>query len=205
MKFLVAGGAGFIGSHLCERLLAGGHDVVCLDNLCTGSKRNVAHLKGGRFRFVKADVIGHLSEAYEPGRTYVEAFARWLTRLFKAHGLILIDASHPRLKEMGRDVFCREISENSPSTRQAVAASLRLSQAGYSPQIPLHEGILNLFYADPERRTLQWTDGALGIKGAETSLGKETLLARAKENPSLFSPNVLLRPIYQDALLPTVA
>jgi len=153
----------------------------------------------------KADVIGHLSEAYEPGRTYVEAFARWLTRLFKAHGLILIDASHPRLKEMGRDVFCREISEDSPSTRRAVAASLRLSQAGYSPQIPLHEGILNLFYADPERRTLQWTDGALGIKGAETSLGKETLLARAKENPSLFSPNVLLRPIYQDALLPTVA
>jgi bacillithiol biosynthesis cysteine-adding enzyme BshC len=153
----------------------------------------------------KAEVIGHLSEAYKPGRTYVEAFARWLTRLFKAHGLILIDASHPRLKEMGRDVFCREIGEDSPSTRLAVAASKRLRQAGYSPQIPLHEGILNIFYADRERRTIQWKDGAWSIKGAGPSLRKEELLARAKEKPFLFSPNVLLRPVYQDALLPTVA
>ena len=43
----------------------------------------------------KADIIGHLSEAYEPGRSYVEAFARWMTRLFKSHGLIFIDAAIP--------------------------------------------------------------------------------------------------------------
>ena len=90
-----------------------------------------------------------MSEAYEPGRTYVEAFARWMTRLFKAHGLIFIDAGDPRLKEMGRDVFYREISEDSPSTRLAVAASERLRQAGYGAQIPLHEGILNHFLYGP--------------------------------------------------------
>ena len=106
---------------------------------------------------------------------------------------------------MGRDVFCREIAEDSPSTRQAVAASERLRQAGYDAQIPLHEGILNIFYTERERRAIQWKDGVLSIKGAETAIRKEELLARAKENPSLFSPNVLLRPIYQDALLPTVA
>ena len=43
-KVLVTGGAGFLGSHLCDRLLAGGHDVLCADNFFTGSKRNVAHL-----------------------------------------------------------------------------------------------------------------------------------------------------------------
>lgn len=44
MRILVTGGAGFIGSHLCERLLADGHDVLCLDNFFTGAKRNIAHL-----------------------------------------------------------------------------------------------------------------------------------------------------------------
>ena len=44
MRILVTGGAGFIGSHLCERLLAEGHDVICLDNFFTGSKDNIIHL-----------------------------------------------------------------------------------------------------------------------------------------------------------------
>ena len=43
-RILVTGGGGFIGSHLCERLLANGHDVLCLDNFFTGVKQNIAHL-----------------------------------------------------------------------------------------------------------------------------------------------------------------
>lgn len=56
-RILVTGGAGFIGSHLCERLLARGHEVLCLDNFFTGSKRNVAHLLGNPyFELVRHDV-----------------------------------------------------------------------------------------------------------------------------------------------------
>jgi UDP-glucuronate decarboxylase len=43
-RILVTGGSGFLGSHLCERLVARGDDVVCVDNLFTGRKRNIAHL-----------------------------------------------------------------------------------------------------------------------------------------------------------------
>jgi bacillithiol biosynthesis cysteine-adding enzyme BshC len=153
----------------------------------------------------KADIMVHLSEAYEPGRSFVEAFARWMTRLFKSEGLILIDASHPRLKEMGRDVFYHEIADESPSTQRAMASSERLRQAGYNTQIPLHEGILNIFYTDRERCTIQWKDGVFNIKGMLPLIQKEELLSWVREKPILFSPNVLLRPIYQDALLPTVA
>ena len=58
MRVLVTGGAGFLGSHLCDRLLADGHEVLALDNLFTGSKRNIAHLLGRTdFEFVRHDVV----------------------------------------------------------------------------------------------------------------------------------------------------
>ncbi len=56
-RVLVTGGAGFLGSHLIDRLLAQGHDVVCVDNLFTGTKRNIEHLFGNpRFEFIRHDV-----------------------------------------------------------------------------------------------------------------------------------------------------
>jgi UDP-glucuronate decarboxylase len=58
MRILVTGGAGFLGSHLCDKLLAQGHEVICLDNLFTGSKANIAHLRDNRsFEFMRHDVI----------------------------------------------------------------------------------------------------------------------------------------------------
>ena len=57
-RILVTGGAGFLGSHLCERLVAMGHDVVCVDNFFTSQKTNVAHLLGcGNFELLRHDVI----------------------------------------------------------------------------------------------------------------------------------------------------
>jgi UDP-glucuronate decarboxylase len=56
-RILVTGGAGFIGSHLCERLLNEGHDIICLDNYFTGSKQNIAHLIGNPyFELVRHDI-----------------------------------------------------------------------------------------------------------------------------------------------------
>src|SRR6266508_585464 len=58
MRILVTGGAGFIGSHLCERLLADGHDVLCLDNFFTGRRVNIAKLLDDhRFELIRHDVI----------------------------------------------------------------------------------------------------------------------------------------------------
>ena len=56
-RILVTGGAGFLGSHLCDRLLEQGHEVLCLDNLFTGTKRNIDHLHSHpRFEFMRHDV-----------------------------------------------------------------------------------------------------------------------------------------------------
>lgn len=58
MRILITGGAGFLGSHLCDRLIENGHEVLCLDNFFTGSKANIAHLlPNPRFELVRHDVV----------------------------------------------------------------------------------------------------------------------------------------------------
>jgi dTDP-glucose 4,6-dehydratase len=56
MRIVVLGGAGFLGSHLCERILAEGHQVVAIDNLITGNIDNIAHIRDANFDFIKHDV-----------------------------------------------------------------------------------------------------------------------------------------------------
>ena len=61
MRILITGGAGFIGSHLCDYLLERGHEVIAMDNLSTGSTDNIAHLLGqDRFRFIKHNVTDYI-------------------------------------------------------------------------------------------------------------------------------------------------
>ena len=57
---VVTGGAGFLGSHLCEHLLAEGHRVICVDNLDTGSLTNIEHIRDDAFTFVNHDVTAHI-------------------------------------------------------------------------------------------------------------------------------------------------
>lgn len=56
MKALVTGGAGFLGSHLCDLLLSKGYEVICVDNLITGSAENISHIKNEKFTYIRHDV-----------------------------------------------------------------------------------------------------------------------------------------------------
>lgn len=61
MRTLITGGAGFLGSHLCDRLIKEGHEVICMDNLSTGSINNISHLAGNhQFTFIKHNVTEYI-------------------------------------------------------------------------------------------------------------------------------------------------
>lgn len=61
-RTVITGGAGFIGSHLCDHFLANGHEVICIDNLLTGDLENIEHLRGQpRFQFVNKDVTNYIA------------------------------------------------------------------------------------------------------------------------------------------------
>lgn len=68
MRVLVTGGAGFLGSHLCEQLVNEGHYVICLDNLETSTLKNIERLGAGNFRFVNADITKKIKKEYQIGK-----------------------------------------------------------------------------------------------------------------------------------------
>ncbi|MGH7739099.1 MAG: UDP-glucuronic acid decarboxylase family protein [bacterium] len=78
MHSIVTGGAGFVGSHLCDYLLAKGHRVTCVDNLITGQKENITHLKrDSRFHFMRRDVTRGLAHS---SKDAAKGFSRLLPR-----------------------------------------------------------------------------------------------------------------------------
>ena len=153
----------------------------------------------------KPEILSLLKEAYRPGRTFGEAFSIWVTHLFGDHGLILIDPSHPDLIAMAREPLLREIGEGSPSSRCAMSASQRLVEKSYTPQVRQEEGRLNLFLADHERHPIHAEGDGFAVKDPERRFTRDELLEMARETPRAFSPNVLMRPLVQDTILPTVA
>ncbi len=151
------------------------------------------------------EALTALTSCYTPGETLASAFARWMHRLFGRHGLILLDASSPRLKEMGVSLLTREIAEAPRTTTSIEEAGRRMQAAGYPPQLTLRPASVNLFLLDHDRRWIVWEGTGFRIKGESRLRSREELLELAETSPERFSPNVALRPLLQDSLLPTAA
>lgn len=153
----------------------------------------------------KQEVLDKLGEAYSSGTLFTDAFAKWLMTLLKPFGLIIIDASDKRIKQLGAPLFEKEISQHSPSSKAALQMSAKLTDANYHNQVQVQEGFLNLFYTENARSAIQIENGKFTVKGETQQFNEQEILQVLKTNPDYFSPNVMLRPLYQDALLPTVA
>jgi len=149
-------------------------------------------------------ILGALFLCYTPGQSFVSAFARWIMRLFRHWGLVLVDPSDPEIKALGLPVLEREVKEDSPSTQAVQHVSQRLRERGYSEQVHLQQGRLNAFYVNDSRESLVFSDDRLRIKSRNINLSKEEFLEQVRQEPQRWSPNVILRPILQDFLFPTI-
>lgn len=105
MRILITGGAGFIGSHLCDRFLSEGHSVIAMDNLITGSIRNIQHLAGrDDFRFIKhnvseyiyidgpIDVVMHFASPASPSKTAPTGYLQLPIQTLKVGALGTLNA-----------------------------------------------------------------------------------------------------------------
>lgn len=153
----------------------------------------------------KQEVFQTLLSCYRPGVSMSESFARWIMSLMQEFGLILVDPSDPALKALQQQVYYREVAEESPSTRAALAAAAALEKRGYPPQVNLRDGFLNLFYTDNERHALARSGDAIKSTDGAITFSVEEALQRIREQPERWGPNVVLRPLTQDMVFPTVA
>jgi bacillithiol synthase len=156
------------------------------------------------------DLARVVGDAYAPGRTYAEAFARMMTALTKSYGLVLLDPLHPGLKRLAAPLYA-EAARRAPELAAALEARSRELEAdGYHAQVHTSADAFPLFlHADDGRRTAltRGADGRYRMKGAEGDAGHtaDDLADWAAREPARFSPNVTLRAVVQDYLLPTIA
>ena len=148
------------------------------------------------------DLIADLRGAYATGRGLVDSFAVWLERLLGDLGLVVFDPSDPAAKPLVAELFEREITSAGTTTSLARAAGEKLSQAGFHAQVEPQPDTVALFLLDDTRRAIRQAGDRLRV--GDELVDRTELLDQLRESAACLGPNVLLRPIVQDRLFPTV-
>lgn len=147
-------------------------------------------------------LLDDLRQAYQPGVGMADAFARWLERILGTRGLVVFDSSDPAAKPLAAHVFAQEIDHAGETSRLATEAGEALRGRGYHAQVTPNDDSLALFHMNAGREPIKIAAG--GLQVGDNTTPAATLAERARQHPVEFSPNVLLRPIVQDTIFPTV-
>jgi bacillithiol biosynthesis cysteine-adding enzyme BshC len=148
-----------------------------------------------------------LADAYTPENTYAGAFGRLLHHLFARHGLIVIDASTRDFHALARPVLRAAIEQAAPLREALQERTRTLESSGHHAQVLVTDTSSLLFLLDEKtgaRHALKQTTKEMWAAGNERYHTKD-LLAILDSAPERISPSALLRPVMQDALLPTSA
>jgi bacillithiol biosynthesis cysteine-adding enzyme BshC len=157
-----------------------------------------------------AELQSLLRDTYAPGRTFSNAFAQMITRLTGERGLILLDPLDPYLKQMASPLYAQAAREAQEIAGAIVRRSSELEALGYHAQVTPSENSFPLFLHDENGARQALTKNSAGRYQTKTGAGSDgcsavELADMATREPERFSPNVTLRAVVQDYLLPTIA
>ncbi len=150
-----------------------------------------------------AETVSALRRCYQPGVGMADAFGQLLDFLLGPLGVIVFDGSDPAAKPLAATVFQRELASPGHTRRLATDAGELLLAQGYHAQVLTQPDGTALFSMNGGRVPIKHRDGQFFL--GDTPVSADTLQADAAAHPEHFSPNVLLRAVVQDTLLPTVA
>ena len=149
-------------------------------------------------------IVEKISSFYHEGNDFKTAFAQFMNWIFGEYGVVFVDPSENEIKKLLTPVFEKELT-TSPRLCEAVINTSAELEKNYDLQVK--PKVINLFFLHNGNRLLiePRENNRYALRNSKRRFGQEELLNILFENPELFSPNVVLRPICQDYLLPTVA
>ena len=154
------------------------------------------------------DMKALVNKAWQPGRGYVDSFATMMTSLLGRYGLIFLDPLDPEMKQLAAPLYSAA-TQHAPEIATAIEQRSReLESAGYHAQVLASTSSFPLFLHDEDgarRALVRVENGKYQAKDTEQKYSVEELAELALNEPQRFSPNVTLRAVVQDYLLPTIA
>ncbi|MEW6368342.1 MAG: bacillithiol biosynthesis cysteine-adding enzyme BshC [Acidobacteriota bacterium] len=142
------------------------------------------------------DLLDRLASIYQPGVSWAEAFGRWWTHLFP--GLVLVNPSDPRIKELAAPVFRQEMERAGEIVESSARRDELIEAMGYDLQV--RTTYPNFFWLrSGERQGVRFEGGRYFLAQSDEDI------TQGMDRPYLFSPKVLLRPVVQDFLMPNLA
>ncbi len=147
-----------------------------------------------------ADVF---KEAYQSSKTLGEAVRKYVNGLFGEQGLVVVDGHDPALKSLFKPVIASDLFDHAPF-QKAQNATQKLEQLGYKSQIFPRE--INLFYLDKGiRERIERINEGFQVLNTDLRFSEVEIQSLIDSHPERFSPNVVLRPLYQEMILPNLA
>ncbi len=144
-----------------------------------------------------------LKASYQPGMTWAQAYRAYMHQLFGPLGVLMLDADDPRLKKQFIHTFQQDLVENL-GQHCVETSSARLEEMGYSPQVSPRE--INIFYVEGNyRNRIVREDSYFRALDTPLKWTQNEMLNLLNQHPEYFSPNVCLRPLYQETILPNLA
>lgn len=148
-----------------------------------------------------------ISEIWQNGARFGEAFTQTIAYLFRDHGLIIIDPLNASVRKLSSQIVSRAIDHSDEIESALISRSEQLASDGYHVQVLIEPGYFPLFWIDEEGRRnaiRKIGDDKFRVKVSTVQFTRQELLDMATKTPDRFSPGVMLRPVVQDVLLPTV-